>query len=509
MRSLAIAAALCAIAEAQVEGLGRISFPTSGSPAAQKHFLRGLLWLHSFEYRDARSAFQEARKAEPGFHMAYWGEAMTYNEPLWFAQDRAAARVVLDAARRLPPAPAARERDYLQTVEILFGEAAKESRDFAYAAAMERLHETYPDDDEAAAFHALAVIGTCHRGRDVRLYMRAAAIVEEVFARNPQHPGALHYLIHCYDDPVHAPLGLRAARLYPKVAAHAPHALHMPSHIFFALGKWEEAAASNHEAWKASRSRLDPGGYHAWWWLVYARLQQGRYEAARALRQPGNDTSPLARFHHVMTRAAIAIETGEPYSGGVVTDALDLPALAADRLASGLSAFYHGNRSDAGVALAGLRSLRVRAAGAPRHLHGHPYPGDTQVVEIAEQELAATLLMADGRSREAVDAMKRAVAVEDKMPIEFGPPMPPKPAHEMLGEMLLELNQPRLAKVQFEIALRRAPGRALSLLGLARSQAAMGEKIAARAAYGVLDTQWAGADHAVREALRGGMAKLE
>ena len=203
------ALALTVSLEAQpAAGLGRIVFPTSGPAEAQKHFIRGVLLLHSFEYRKAREEFLSAQKVAPAFAMAYWGEAMTYNEPVWFAQDLSAARAAL---KRLPAnAPTERERAYLAAVEILYGEGSKESRDFAYATAMRRLHEKYPDDQEAAAFYALSLLGTCHQGRDFRTYMNAAAIAEALLAKNPEHPGALHYAIHSYDDPIHAPLGLRA-----------------------------------------------------------------------------------------------------------------------------------------------------------------------------------------------------------------------------------------------------------------------------------------------------------
>ena len=217
--------------------LGKIHFPTSGSPEAQEHFLRGALLLHSFEYDDARDAFRAAREVEPDFAMAAWGEAMTYNHPLWLRQNPDEARAALEQLAptpeaRLAKAPTEREKGYLRAVEILYGDGDKLARDLAYAETMGELSARFPEDLDAAAFHALALLGTCHDGRDTATYMRAAAIVEEVFAENPEHPGAAHYLIHSYDDPVHAPLGLRAARLYAEIAPAAVHALHMPSHVF-------------------------------------------------------------------------------------------------------------------------------------------------------------------------------------------------------------------------------------------------------------------------------------
>ncbi|MGH9309833.1 MAG: hypothetical protein ACRD1U_10690, partial [Vicinamibacterales bacterium] len=473
MALFALCAPLMLGLQAQAGELGRIDFPTSGPAGAQKHFERGVLFLHSFEYREARAQFLAAQKLAPSFAMAYWGEAMTYNEPVWFAQDRDAARAAL---KRLPvTAPTERERAYLRAVEILYGEGTKEDRDFEYATAMRRLHERYPDDREAAAFYALSLIGTSHRGRDFRTYMKAAAIAEAVLEKHPEHPGALHYAIHAYDDPVHAPLGLRAARVYAKVALAAPHAQHMPSHIFVAMGMWDEAARSNEASWKASQRSLpiDAGGYHALWWLQYAYLQQGRFADARRVLETmemaaGYQPPPLLRFYLVQMRVLHSIETGEPYGPGIDTSGLDLPARAAHFFAAGSDALNRGRRRDAEQALDALRSLTGSTA-APKPSHAHAYPGDVQAVAIMEHQLAARLLMADGRSNEAVERMTQAVAAEDKTPYEFGPPVPPKPAHELLGEMLLSLARPDLARVQFELALLRAPKRALSLLGLARS----------------------------------------
>ncbi|HSG39494.1 MAG TPA: hypothetical protein VLE27_07625, partial [Thermoanaerobaculia bacterium] len=241
--------------------LGQIDFPTSASPAAQAQFVRGVAALHSFFYDEAADLFREAQKADPGFALAYWGEAMTYHHPIWSEQDRdaalaALARLAPDPEQRAAKAPTEREKAWLAAVEVLYGEGEKPARDAAYAEAMRKLHERYPDDVEAASFYTLSLIGPALTGppgdaRD-RPLIRAAAILEELFDRAPRHPGVLHYMIHAYDDPLHAPLGLRAARLYAKTAPAAHHALHMPSHIFVQIGDWPSAAASNEDAWAAS-----------------------------------------------------------------------------------------------------------------------------------------------------------------------------------------------------------------------------------------------------------------
>jgi hypothetical protein len=216
----------------QKRTLGHIDFPTSASGEAQEHFVQGVLLLHSFEYADAREEFQAASKIDPAFAMAYWGEALTFTHPVWVEQDESAGRAVLarlgpTREARLAKAPTQREKDYLSAVEILYGDGDKVARDAAYAQAMGSVMKKYPDDLEAAALYAVALLGTCEYERQFPVYMRAAAVAEEVFAKNPQHPGAVHYLIHAYDDPVHAPLGLRPARVYAKLAGSASHALHI------------------------------------------------------------------------------------------------------------------------------------------------------------------------------------------------------------------------------------------------------------------------------------------
>jgi hypothetical protein len=513
--SLLLLAASC---DAQQPALGRIVFPTSGPPAAKQRFLRGVQFLHSFEYLDARAEFQAARKLAPDFAMAAWGEAMTYNEPIWFARNDVAARAALTSlaptpAARLAKAPTPREKDYLAAVEILFGDGDGKQRDFAYAAAMKRLHEKYPNDDEAAAFYALALLGTCHAGRNPRVYMQAAALLEDVLLKNREHPGALHYVIHCYDDPIHAPLGLRAARLYSRVAQDAPHALHMPSHIFFALGMWDEAAASNTEAWQASLKKshrlgttVEAGGYHALWWLEYANLQQGRYQEAKRILQSmeaaaNANPSPLNRFHTFMMRAAYAIDTGEPYAADPRVDELDVTAQAAHLLAIGLSRLQHGQQPEAERALTQLKALSMHGS-VPADQHSlHLHPSDVRAVEIMQNELAAALWMASGRSKDAIERMTQAAALEDQTPFEFGPPASIKPAHELFGEILLQLGQPAVARRQFEAALLRAPRRALSLLGLARSLDQSGEKDQGRRVYMELKSIWHRADAPLLQAI--------
>src|SRR5215212_3057099 len=249
--SLVVCAAAARAQTPAAKELGSISFPTSAKPAAQPAFLTGTKALYNFEFDIAAEAFQEAQKADPAFALGYWGEAMSYNHPLWAQQDLAAARKVLErlaptAAARAAKAPAGKERELIEAADILFGAGDKLTRDIAYSQALGRMHAKYPADDEVAIMYALSLLGTARPGeKNTRSAMQAASIAEDVFQRNPKHPGAAHYIIHSFDDPDHAILALPAARAYSAIAPAAAHALHMPSHIFVQLGMWDDVVASN------------------------------------------------------------------------------------------------------------------------------------------------------------------------------------------------------------------------------------------------------------------------
>lgn len=511
-----------AAARAQETGgdLGRIDFATSGSPAAQARFLRGALLLHSFEYDDAAEEFRQAQKLEPGFAMAYWGEAMTCNHPLWMERDRDAARKVLEGLGPAPDArqaraPTRREKMYLEAVEVLYADGEKPERDRAYAEAMRRLHEEFPADLDAASFYALALLGTCEGKRDLATYMRAAAIVEEVFARNPQHPGAAHYLIHCYDDPIHAPLGMRAARVYAKIAPAATHALHMPSHIFLASGMWDAVASSNEASWKASLERAqrlslpaDAHSFHALSWLEYAYLQQGRYAEARktlALMEEdaGRGGSKKARTSLVTMSAVYLVESGR-WREDVASrriEAGDLSVRNLNFFVDGFVAVETGDRAGAQKALTKMGEDGGESAGAAGHSHSGAAvsyrPGRLDADAVLRKELEAKILFSGGKVEPALVLMREASASEDAMSFDFGPPDIVKPTHELLGEMLLASNRAAEARKEFEASLARAPRRAQSLLGLARVASKEGDAAAARKAYGELGKVWARADAGV------------
>jgi tetratricopeptide (TPR) repeat protein len=281
-----VMAILAGTTNAQEFGLGTVNFPTSAESAkVQAHFLHGVTALHSFSYELALDEFRQSTEIEPDFMMGYWGEAMAYNQPLWGKQDSEAARKVLARIKdspRLTP----RERAYLHAVKILYSEGDKVARDKAYAAAMEKVYREYPDDLEAASFYALALLGSVRSDDPAGLQtrMRAGAIALEVARKEPNHPGATHYILHSFDDPDHAILALRAARRYAEIAPEALHALHMPSHIFLQLGMWPEAALIQESLWvQQKKLPINKRDYHSLYWLLYVYLQQSRYSEAEAL----------------------------------------------------------------------------------------------------------------------------------------------------------------------------------------------------------------------------------
>lgn len=489
---------------AQAQTLGTISFPNSGNAAAQKPFIRGVLFLHSFEYERAAAAFREAQQADPGFALAYWGEAMTHTHQVWNEQNLPAAHAIL---RRLAPDPAARrsraathrEQMYMDAVEALYGEGTKPKRDTLFARAVERLTAAHPDDDEAKVFHALALLGLNQGVRETTAYMRAGAIAEEVLRRNADHPAAAHFVIHAFDDPVHAPLGLWAARLYSRIAPEAPHAQHMTSHIFVAMGLWDDVVSQNIVASGHNHGAMRAGHYTSW--LGYGYLQQGRYGQARKHLETvrANVATPARRGEQpslVMMRAHYLIDSerwNDPVASWDLGATEMLPDVrAADAFASGYAGLRTGDRT----------RLRWAAATLGKFVRGEGITGP----RILALELHAALLADRGQTDSAITLLREATTLEDAMPLEFGPPAIVKPAHEFLGEVLLGAGRAAEAQREFVRALELTPGRSRSLLGLARAAAANGDLDASRRAAQHLLRNWHSADADVPE--RGEMERL-
>ena len=464
--------------------LGTIHFPSSAKPAAQPSFLTGVKALFNFEFDIAADAFQQTQKADPAFALGYWGEAMSFNHPLWAQQDLPAARKVMErlaptAAARAAKAPAGKERMLVESLEVLYGGAPdKLTRDIAYADALKRIHAQYPDDDEIATFYALALLGTARPGeKTIRNAMQAAAIAEGVFQRNPNNPGAAHMIIHAFDDPDHAILALPAARAYSKIAPSAAHALHMPSHIFVQLGMWDDVIASNIVAYKAadelaSRKNLPRGREdgHTISWLQYAYLQEGKFaEADRTLATfkaiADRDPAPNVRdvYASMKARQVVESEKWEPLSlpAGAVRDggAPGYDGNAAYVFAAGFSAAHLGDMATARVALDRLQAMRTQAESGSNAYRAKPFA-------VMEKELASALAHVQKNLPETERLLKEANAIEATMDAPSGPVEPIKPSFELYGQLLLALGRPKEAAALFEQSLARAPNRRLSVLGL-------------------------------------------
>ena len=506
---------------AQRPALGVVSFENSGSPAAQESFLAGLAQLHNFEYPAAADLFRRAQQIDPAFAMAYWGEAMTYNHPVWMEQDRGAARKVLarlGATRdaRVAMGKTKREQDYLRAVEILYGDADKAAADLAYADAMADLHRAYPQDPDAAAFYALALLGTAHSGRDFAIYMRAAAIVEPVFRDYPNHPGAAHYLIHSYDDPIHAPLGLRAARAYSKIAPSAGHAQHMTSHIFVALGLWDDVVQANEaavrvvDAGRASRGQGASACGHYNFWLEYGYLQQRRFDAAKKLlancqalvaRASASSSSPADGRQMLDPDSSLAgsfagmrlryILDTEEWSSDVVSWTVDAGNQQRTRIAlefgTGYAAARAGRNADAASALQRLTRAREALSAA---LTASNTEQDAAVAREWARILEGQLAAVTNGLAASTSTLQELASAEEKLPIEFGPPAIDKPSYELLGEALLAANRPKDALTAFEKSLARTPERTASLVGLAQAAEKAGDSARATAVRARLQALW-------------------
>jgi tetratricopeptide (TPR) repeat protein len=522
---------ICAICvPAQESQLGRVEFPTSGSEKAQVYFLRGLAALHSFWYEEALEAFRESTKIDPDFAMGYWGEAMAHNHPLWSEQDISAARQVLAKIKETPKLTE-RERAYIRALRLLYGDGDKRSRDAAYSVAMERVYLDYPDDLDAAAFYSLSLLGrVTGTDKSYRLQARAGAIALEVYKKNPNHPGAAHYIIHAFDDPEHAILALPAARRYASIAPEAHHARHMPSHIFLQLGMWPETAASNESAWEASdawmkRKNLSLGvrDYHSLHWLLYAYLQQGRYNQAEQLLNLmkkvmsestyDNKLRPDYYENNYANMAASFIVETERWNLASTLFPTEPSAVAPGQPQNKETTMSGGHGGHGGgPTVDGTATVRTSRASAtlPIFVRGlaaavngststASIGGSGNSLKIKDLEVAALSASMKKNHDKAIELMKQATALEEQMGAPYGPPTLIKPTHELFGEILLRAGKPAEAAEQFKTALLRQPNRARSLLGAARAAAQSGNHAAAAAAYTTLLEQWKQADENLPE----------
>ena len=454
--------------------------------------------LHSFEYDDAAEEFRRAKTADPDCAMAYWGEAMTYNHSIWQEQDYQKGKAVLmeladSPEARITKAKTEIEKDFIRSIEVLYGEGSKTFRDKAYADFMAKLFDKYPDNHEVAAFYALALLGSVTYGRNLEVYQQSASISKKILEENPEHPGALHYFIHANDEPEFAAKAVPAANEYSVVAPDAAHALHMPSHIYLALGMWDEVVRSNEISWQASvdrraRKNLDNNalGYHSFHWLQYGYLQKGRIEEAKQMLtdmvQFCEDLpSARARVHQIYLRTTYLVESNDWESAfaSLETDTkgINIAAINRDAFVHGLKAYHLQDTAGLSAVIDQIKAQRDFAAqtlvmeegialcsggGASRE---NTTQLSLDLSDVMEMELRALVAVLNNDLPLAEDWFSKATQLEESVGAAYGPPAIVKPSHELYGEFLLANSRYNDALAMFNKALELAPQRVLAQKG--------------------------------------------
>lgn len=479
--------------------LGTVHFANSCSTAVAQEFDRGVALLHSFWFSAAIDAFNGVLKNDPGCAMAHWGIAMSWwGNPFGGFRSPQALQTGLAAVEKgKAGAKTERERGYLAAVEALFKDAAaiaQRTRTLAYETGMEQLATKFADDPEARILYALALDQTAlPTDKTYGNQLKAAAILEKELARQPDHPGLTHYIIHSYDVPALAPRALDAARRYAKIAPAAPHALHMPSHTFTRVGAWQESIEANLAS--AAAARKDNAAseeLHALDYQVYAYLQTAQDLAAKKsmdeiaaigariqMNAAGAAAPPTAGFY---ARAAIparyALERSAWRDAAALTP-LQTPFAQADAIthfARALGAARSSHPAEAAKDVEKLVSLRD----ALQKANDAYWAGQ---VEIQRRVATAWIALAEGRQDEALALLRESAEMEDATEKSAVSPGPIKPARELLGEMLLELKRPAEALKEFETTMKKEPNRFRGLYGAARAAEGAGDRQKARAYF--------------------------
>ncbi|HZR58491.1 MAG TPA: hypothetical protein VFA74_16580 [Terriglobales bacterium] len=476
--------------------LGTVHFQTSCSPEVQIIFQRGVALLHSFWYEEAEKAFEQGAKGDPQCAIAHWGVAMSLWHQLW---DQPNGTILKKGASELKNAKSLhaatnREQDYIAALNAFYEHHDREYklRAFAYSQQMEQLYRKYPDDHEAAIFYALSLIASePDNDKNFANRKKAAVVLEKLFAEEPNHPGVAHYLIHAYDKPEMAALGLPAARRYAKIAPLAPHAVHMPSHIFARLGLWQEDIQSNLASiaatHKSEEMHMGNEGhqFHAMDFLVYAQLQSG-HEAdvqhvisdvkamppmkdmysgetdPRFLNLEDFEASYALELHHWSEAAALPLIPG---TDGNDSDTFRARAIGAARA---------GNVAEARKALTQL--VVMHADAIQRKL---TY---VNAIDDERREAEAWVNHAEGKNEAAIKLL-RDIADRDEGVFQASDGIP---AREMLADMLLDMNRPEAALIEYEANLKLNPNRFNSLYGAGRAAELMGKNNKASAYYAQL-----------------------
>jgi Tfp pilus assembly protein PilF len=475
--------------DAAEQRLGTVHFETSCNETAQRRFDRGMRYQHSFWYSASKDIFEEVLKADPSCAIAYWGIAQSlllnpFGVPP--AANLAEGLAALEKAKAVG-AKTPRENEFIAALAAFYADYDKvdhRTRVDRYLAAMEALAQRYPQDDEAQIYYALALdVAASPADKTYANQLKAAAILEGIFKHQPQHPGVAHYLIHSYDYPPIAEKGLDAARSYSKIAPSAPHAQHMPSHIFTRVGYWKDSIAANQASVRAAKAEKGYGDQlHGQDYMVYAYLQLGQDKAARAVidemaASTGPD-APGASFALAASPARYVVERGD-WNGAAELQVrpTKFPHVAAiTHFARALGAARAGKPEAAQADIAKLAELRDKLREAKDAYWA-------EQVDIQWQIANAWLLNAQGKQDEALKAMAAAAEAEDKTEKAPVTPGPIAPARELLGALLLERGMAKEALAAFEATLTKEPHRLGATLGAAKAAEKLGDTAKARAHY--------------------------
>jgi tetratricopeptide (TPR) repeat protein len=470
--------------------LGTVHFETSCNETAQRRFDRGMRYQHSFWYQQSKEIFEEALKADPECAIAFWGIALSllYNPhspppasslPLGLAAIQKAKEV---------GAKTQRERDFIDALMVFYTDYDKVphgTRVQAYLKAIEGVAQRYPQDDEAQLFYGITLnVAASPNDKTYANQLKGATILEAIFKRQPRHPGVAHYLIHLYDTPALAEKGLDAARRYASIAPAAPHAQHMPSHIFTRVGYWKDSISSNIVSARAAKEDKESAGQlHAMDYMVYAYLQLGQDRNAQnvvaEITQVANSPDQFAYGYALAASPArYAVERGD-WKG-----AAELPvrpskfayADAMTHFARALGAARGGNPTAAKADIAKLVELREKLREAKDAYW-------TEQVDIQWQIASAWVLYAEGRHDDALKAMSAAADAEDKTEKHPVTPGVPTPARELYGQMLLDRGMAKQALAAFEATLKKEPNRLGATLGAAKAAEKLGDTPKARLHY--------------------------
>ena len=472
--------------------VGEVVFPISCNAAAQQEFNRALAMLHSFFYPEAGKTFARAAELDPSCAMGYWGVAMSWWYPLWYPPTKDSlkqGKAAVDKALAMD-AKTQRERAYIAAIATFYDEFDQrdhKTRVAAYEKAMAGVHAAFPDDREAAVLYALALQATADpNDKTYAKQLASAAILERVFAEQPNHPGAAHYLIHAYDYPELAPRALPAARRYGAIAPSMPHALHMPSHTYIAVGMWQDSIESNLLAGAAAR-RVGwiPEELHSMDYLVYAYLQGAQGGAAQAVvgQLSGVTVDDAARtlpvdYALAAAPARFALEQRRWADAAALTPRVSrFPATQAlTHYARAIGAAHTGTPADVEKEVQKLTEIRDALLQAKQDYWA-------KQVEVQRQTAQAWLVWARGDRAEAVKLMGAAADLEEstyKHPITPGQLLP---ARELLGDLLLELQRPDEALAAYEASLRLTPNRFNGLYGAAQAAELSGDRAKAAMYY--------------------------